>query len=95
MFNVDVVIEGRRHLLDSCIIRHPEGVWLIDQAQDFLTEFELSSQDHGEVRSLVFLISIADPYVPPIIKKKPETITKILKVTIAYHLVVLGLCQLS
>lgn len=66
-----------------------------DLAQDEFTEFELSSQDHGEVLPLVFLISIADPYVPPIIKKNPETMTKLLKATMAYHLLVLGLCQLS
>ena len=40
-------------------------------------------------------MSTTDPYVPPIMRKKPETMTKQLQATIRYHFVVLGLCQLS
>lgn len=64
--------------------------WLIKPNHVVLTELELSAHDHGEVRSFVFLMSIADPYVPAIIKKVPETITKTAKDAIAYQRAFLG-----
>lgn len=60
------------------------------------TEFELSAQDQAEdpPDSLYeSMMLTTDPYVPPIIKKVPETITKTLHVTIRYHRVVRGSLQ--
>ena len=59
---------------------------LIPPAQ---TELLLSAQDHAdEPPSSLYesMIPITDPYVPPIIKKVPMTITKMAQKTPNFHL---------